>query len=111
MANDLIGEEALPDSVQSRRESLRSKVSELREPIRRRRESSLPGPDLIGRGEEAIMDARDRVTSRDSPIGSILSRIRGGEDDSGNKKEEKKMNKESSSDAETDAERRSNSLI
>lgn len=115
---ELLGERALPDSVQNRRERLRSQLEDLRDPIRSRRESTVPGPDLIGQGEDAIASARRRVVSRDSPIGGILSRIRGGGSDDGGSSGGSggsnggNSNGGSSSDSsESDSQRRSSSLV
>ena len=118
MANDLLGERALPDSVQSRRRSLRNRLEDLRDPIRERRESTVPGPDLIGRGEDVVEQARTRVATRDSPIGSLLSRIRNrgdspdnGNGGSGNGGNNSGNDSNSGSNAESDSQRRSNSLV
>ena len=115
---ELLGERALPDSVQNQRERLRSQLEDLRDPIRSRRVSTVPGPDLIGRGEEAITDARRRVITRDSPIGGILSRITGDDSEdggnsggSGGSNGGNSSGGSSSDDAESDSQRRSSSLV
>lgn len=68
----LIGDRVLPESVTSRRRQFRSRLQELREPIRSRREDLVPGPDIIGRLESSVVNLRDRFTSREG----LLSRIR-----------------------------------
>lgn len=75
----LIGDRVLPESVTSRRRQLRSRLRELRDPIRTRREDLVPGPDIIGMVESNLMNLRDRFTSRDG----LLSRIRAQRDGQG----------------------------
>lgn len=68
----MLGEGFLPESVQSQRNKLRNRLQDMREPIRSRRQSLVPGPDVIGKAESTFMDLRDRVVSRTT----VLDRIR-----------------------------------
>lgn len=61
----MLGNRVLPDSVQSQRRRLRSRLRDIREPIRRRRQNLVPGPDLIGSAESRLMDLRSRAMQRD----------------------------------------------
>lgn len=78
----LLGDRFLPESVVSMRRRVRSRVSDLREPLRSRREDLVPGPDIIGMVEENVSQARSRFVSR----ASLLERVRdrqSGEDQEG----------------------------
>jgi hypothetical protein len=68
----MLGESVLPEAVNDARRRVRSQVRSLRQPIRQRRESLVPGPDVIGQTETTLMDLRDRVATRDG----LLSRVR-----------------------------------
>lgn len=68
----MLGERVLPESVQARRRQIRNRVTDLRQPIRNRRQNLVPGPDLIGEAETRFMNLRDRVVDRNS----VLSRIK-----------------------------------
>lgn len=68
----LLGENVLPDSVQQRRESVRERLQDVREPIRRRRAQTVPGPNIIGQIESQVTSLRNNVISRDG----VMSRIR-----------------------------------
>lgn len=85
----MLGERVLPETVQSRRRQLRNRVTDLREPIRNRREDLVPGPDLVSKMESQLTDFRNSFVDRDS----VMSRIKeaapvgdssGGSSDSGN---------------------------
>ena len=82
MVGRMLGENILPESVNERRRNLRSRVQSLREPIRNRRESLVPGPDVIGRAESRAMDLRDRVLSREGVLSRIRMRRSSGSEDS-----------------------------
>lgn len=75
----LLGDDLLPDSVVSRRSQFRERVQGLRQPVREFRESTLPGPDLIGQAEQRLMSLRNRAVSRDR----LLDRIQMRRNDSG----------------------------
>lgn len=74
----LLGDRLVPESIQSRRRSFRSRVESLRDPIRSRRRSLVPGPDLIGMAEQQVSDLRDSFVSRDSVIASLRDIVDGG---------------------------------
>lgn len=74
----LLGDRVLPESVVSARRRVRSRVSDLREPLRSRRESLVPGPDIIGMIEENVSQMRTRFVRRDNLLDRIRSR-RGGD--------------------------------
>lgn len=74
----MLGERFLPDSVNSRRRMVRSRIRDLREPLRSRRQNLVPGPDIIGRAENTVMDLRDRFVSRDSVLGKMKSKMGSG---------------------------------
>lgn len=78
MAN-MVGEGILPESVNRRRRSLRQRVSSVREPLRSRRQSAVPGPDVIGRVEEQVRNVESRVSGREG----IVDRIRNRQSSSG----------------------------
>lgn len=78
----MLGENILPDSVNTRRRRVRERVQSLREPLRSTRENLVPGPDVVGKLENQIMDARDRVVQREGALqgmdlGSRLMQLRG----------------------------------
>lgn len=82
----LLGDRFVPESVQSRRRSIRSRVNSLRDPIRSRRAEFVPGPDLIGTAERQISDLRDSFVARDSAIASLREMADGKmSDDEGSK--------------------------
>ena len=68
----MLGDNLLPESVQSARRRFRNRLQSVRRPIRQTRQDLVPGPDLIGRVETQVMSVRDRIVSRDS----LLSRVR-----------------------------------
>lgn len=68
----MLGENFLPESVQSARRRVRNRVQDVRQPIRQRREDLVPGPDVIGMTEQRLSGLRDRFVSRDG----LLSRVR-----------------------------------
>lgn len=68
----MIGEGFIPESIQSRRRSLRNRLRNMRQPIMEFRQQNIPGPDVVGTVENNLMDLRDRFVNREK----ILSRIR-----------------------------------
>lgn len=82
----MLGERVLPDSVNSTRRRVRSRVRDLRQPIRSRRQNLVPGPDIIGRAENTVMDLRDRFISRDSVLGKMKSKVGSGSSGESSKK-------------------------
>lgn len=68
----LLGDRVLPESVVSARRRMRARFSDLREPLRSRREELVPGPDVIGRLEGSVSDLRTRFVRRDG----LIERIR-----------------------------------
>jgi len=83
MSTNMLGDSLLPDSVQNLRRSLRSQVSSIREPIRRRREDLVPGPDIIGSVENSVMSLRDRFVTRDGALDRVKNASPMGSDGSG----------------------------
>lgn len=77
----LLGDRFLPESVTSARQRLRSRVADLREPIRSRRVELMPGPDLVGRAEDQVMNLRTRFVRRESLLDRI--RMQRGDDSNG----------------------------
>lgn len=75
----LLGDSVLPERVQSRRRSLRNRLTELRDPVRRFREQNVPGPDVVGRLESNVSDLRDRFVSRTTVLERIRQRRQDGE--------------------------------
>lgn len=67
----LLGDRVLPESIRQRRQSLRSRVQDLRQPIRQRRENLSP-VNVVGMVESNVRDLRDRIVSRTD----VLTRIR-----------------------------------
>jgi len=76
----MLGESVLPESVNSVRRNIRNRAMGLREPIRRRREQLVPGPDVIGQVESSVTDLRDQFVSREG----LLDRVRSQDMMSGN---------------------------
>jgi len=68
----LFGDRFLPESVTTRRRSLRRRIRSLREPVRSTRESTVPGPNIIGTAENKLSGLRDRFVRRDA----LVSRLR-----------------------------------
>lgn len=83
MVGSMLGDNVLPESVQSRRRQVRSRLDSLREPIRQRRQNTVPGPDVVGRAEDAFTGLRNRAVSRDSVLERI-SDMRGNGNGGGN---------------------------
>lgn len=84
---DMLGDNLLPDSVQSRRRSARRRLQNLRDPVRSTRERVVPGPDVVGRAEASFSDLRNRVVSADGLMDRIRERREGdsgGSTDTGN---------------------------
>lgn len=80
---DMLGGRVLPEMLNEQRRKLRSRLRDVRQPIRERREQSVPGPDVVGGAEEKLSDARQRLLDRDLPTDALPS-IRGDDsDDSG----------------------------
>lgn len=79
MADGMLGEQVLPEEVQSRRRKVRRRLNQLREPIRSRRQDVVPGPDIIGTAEQNIMNLRSRLTGGSG----ILPSMRGSDGSSG----------------------------
>lgn len=77
----LLGERFVPESVQSRRRSMRRRLNDLREPVRSRREDLVPGPDLIGTAETRIDDLRRSFVTRDSAVASFREMLNMGDDE------------------------------
>lgn len=75
----MLGEDVLPEEVQSRRRRLRNRIRSLREPVRSRRENMVPGPDVVGKLENQVMSLRNKAMNRDG----VLGRIRGDSSGSG----------------------------
>lgn len=73
----MLGDNVLPESLQSRRRSIRNRLKNLREPIRRRRSEAVPGPDVIGSLESRVSGLRDKVVDRDSALENIRSQVGG----------------------------------
>lgn len=74
----MLGERVLPEQVNNARRRVRARVSDIREPIRQRRQQLVPGPDLIGRTESMFRDLRDRFVSREGLLSRIRSQQEGG---------------------------------
>lgn len=70
----MLGEKLLPEAVQSRRRMLRERLMDVRDPVRRRRQEMVPGPDIIGTAERNLAQMRNKVVNRDG----VLPRLRGG---------------------------------
>lgn len=76
----LLGDKVLPETVVSKRRTLREKVRDFREPVRQSREDYIPGPDVVGMTEDQISGLREKFVSRDGLIDRINDRR---SDDSG----------------------------
>lgn len=81
---DMLGQNILPEEINNRRRNLRQRLNSLRDPVRRRREDLVPGPDIIGRAESSLQDLRRRVVGMDGPLSGIRERRSGGGSGSGN---------------------------
>lgn len=77
---DMLGDNLLPDSVQSRRRGVRRRLQNLRDPVRSTRERVIPGPDVVGRAETSFSDLRRRVVSADGLMDRIRERREEGSD-------------------------------
>ena len=91
----MLGDNVLPDSVVSRRRQVRERVRDLRRPLRRFRESNVPGPDVVGSAEDKFTDLRNQVVSRDSVVERIRARrssSSGNDSDSGGSDVEEQAN-------------------
>lgn len=86
MANGMLGDKLLPESVQTRRRDLRSRVNELRQPLRQRRQNLVPGPDVVGEAENRLGNIRNRVVDRQTVLERIQS-MRQNNSDSGSSDE------------------------
>lgn len=64
----------MPEAVQSRRRTLRSRLRSMRRPLKQTRQDVVPGPDLIGKLENNVSNVRDRFVTRDSVLGRIKER-------------------------------------
>lgn len=73
----LLGDRFVPESLQSRRRSVRRRLRDIREPVRSRREDMVPGPDLIGTAERQVSDLRNSFVNRDSVIVSLRGMMNG----------------------------------
>lgn len=73
----MLGDAVLPEQVQSRRRSLRNRVSNLRQPIRDFRQQNVPGPDVLGTVESNLSDLRDRFVSRTTALERVRQRRNG----------------------------------
>lgn len=80
----MLGDRFLPESVQGTRRRVRNRLQDLRQPIRRRREDLVPGPDLVGQAESRFRDFRDRFVSRDGLLARMRSQQQDGETQQGN---------------------------
>lgn len=74
----LLGDAVLPEQVQSRRRSLRNRLTELRQPVRRFREQNIPGPNVVGMVGNNLTDLRDRFVSRTTVLERIQERRQNG---------------------------------
>lgn len=74
----MLGEQVIPRSVNLKRRQLRSKLRELREPIRRRRSEMVPGPDVVGQLESRINQTTDKIVRRDGVVDRIKQARSGG---------------------------------
>jgi len=68
----MLGENFLPESVQSRRRQFREKVNNLRQPIKNFRENTVPGPNVVGKAESQLQGLKNQFFSREG----VLSRIK-----------------------------------
>ena len=59
----MLGDNLLPQSVQDSRRQIRSRLQDLRQPVKNARES-IPGHDLIGKAENQFSSIRDQFLSR-----------------------------------------------
>jgi len=69
----MLGDRLLPQSVQTRRRQVRSKLQDLRQPVKSRRESIVPGPNLVGKAENRFSSAKDRFLQRQTVLQRIKS--------------------------------------
>lgn len=70
----LFGERALPSSVNQQRRRLRSRLQDLREPIRQRRLEVVPGPNVIDQIEDQVRQARSTFVERQTMVERIKER-------------------------------------
>jgi hypothetical protein len=69
----LLGERLLPDSVNTKRRQVRSRLEEVRRPLKNKRKSLSP-VDVIGMTENNLADIRDRFVQRNSVVDRIRER-------------------------------------
>jgi len=69
----MLGENFLPESVQSRRRQFREKVNNLRQPLKDFRQSNVPGPNLVGKAETQFQSVKDKFFSREGVLKRIKS--------------------------------------
>lgn len=67
----LLGENILPEVVNSQRRSMRDRLRNLRDPVQSFRINSVPGPNIVGDLEDRFVEARDSFVTQDN----ILSRL------------------------------------
>lgn len=67
----LLGERLLPEAVNSQRRSMRTRLRNLRDPLRSFRENNIPGPNVIGELEDRAIQTRDRFVTRDMALSRL----------------------------------------
>jgi len=72
----MLGDRLLPEAVQTQRRKMRNRLTNLREPIRQKRQELVPGPDVMGSLGENLSDLRSKVVDRKT----VLERISNGGD-------------------------------
>lgn len=88
----MLGDRLLPEAVQVQRRKVRNKITDLREPIRERRQDLVPGPDVIGSIEENVSDLRSRFVSRDTLLKRVKDMSPVEDSDNGEKEEKSNSN-------------------
>lgn len=73
----LLGDNLLPEAVMSQRRSMRTRLRNLRDPVRQFRENTIPGPNVLGQLEDRVIQMRDRFVTREMAL-SRLQDLRGG---------------------------------
>lgn len=90
-----LGDRLLPESLMERRQNLRSnlrsRVQEIRRPIRQRREQLSP-VDIVGMVESNARDLRDRIVSRTDVLARIRDRRQSNQNNTGNNSNQNNTN-------------------
>lgn len=95
----MLGDKILPEGVQGKRRQLRSRIEDLRDPIRQKRRQFVPGPNIVGKAESKLSQLRDKFVTREgalSRIKELRSEDTGSSDNTGSSNTKSKSNQTAS---------------